>query len=110
MDALITKDGVETRLSSIGLLVTDFQDSSPSVTTNKREVTNRSGYIFSGAVHKEKRIVVSGTFVVPNAYALEEKKDEINGLSVMMSLFILPSYCLLLACMILNCLVKKQVI
>ena len=80
MDALITKDGVETRLSSIGLLVTDFQDSSPSVTTNKREVTNRSGYIFSGAVHKEKRIVVSGTFVVPNAYALEEKKDEINGL------------------------------
>lgn len=80
MDALITKDGVETRLSSIGLLVTDFQDSSPSVTANKREVTNRSGYIFSGAVHKEKRIVVSGTFVVPNAYALEEKKDEINGL------------------------------
>ena len=52
MDALITKDGVETRLSSIGLLVTDFQDSSPSVTTNKREVTNRSGYIFSGAVKK----------------------------------------------------------
>lgn len=80
MDALITKDGVETKLSSIGLLVTDFQDSSPSITTNKREVTNRSGYIFSGAVHKEKRIVISGTFVVPNAYALEEKKDQINGL------------------------------
>ncbi|MCO5533330.1 phage tail family protein [Enterococcus faecium] len=80
MDALITKDGVETKLSSLGLLVTDCQDSSPSITTNKREVTNRSGYIFSGAVHKEKRIVISGTFVVPNAYALEEKKDQINGL------------------------------
>ena len=80
MDALITKGGVETKLSSIGLLVTDFQDSSPSITTNKREITNRSGYVFSGAVHKEKRIAVSGTFVVPNAYALEEKKDQINGL------------------------------
>lgn len=80
MDALITKDGVETKLSSIGLLVTDFQDSSPSITTNKREVTNRSGYIFSGAVHKEKRIVISGTFVVQSAYELEEKKDQINGL------------------------------
>lgn len=80
MDALITKDGVETKLSSIGLLVTDFQDSSPSMTANKREVVNRSGYIFSGAVHKEKRISVSGSFVVPSAYALEEKKDQINGL------------------------------
>lgn len=80
MDALITKDGVETKLSSIGLLVTDFQDSSPSITSNQREVTNRSGYIFSGAVHKEKRISVSGTFIVPNAYSLEEKKDQINGL------------------------------
>lgn len=80
MDALITKNGVETTLSSIGVLVIDFQDSSPSVTTNKREVINRSGYIFSGAVHKEKKIVVSGTFVVPNSYALEEKKDQINGL------------------------------
>ncbi|MGM0206430.1 hypothetical protein IGI96_000899 [Enterococcus sp. DIV0421] len=80
MDAIITKDGDETKLSSIGLLVTDFQDSSPSITVNKREVTNRSGYIFSGAVHKEKRIVVSGVFVVQNAYELEEKKDQINGL------------------------------
>ncbi|MDT2735419.1 phage tail protein [Enterococcus thailandicus] len=80
MDALITKNGVETRLSSIGLLVTDFQDSSPSVTTSKREVTNRSGYVFSGAVHKEKRISISGTFIVPSAYSLEEKKDQINGL------------------------------
>ena len=54
MDALITKDGVETKLSSIGLLVTDFQDSSPSVTASKKEITNRSGYVFSGAVHKER--------------------------------------------------------
>lgn len=80
MDALITKDGVETKLSSIGLLVTDFQDSSPSVTASKKEITNRSGYVFSGAVHKEKRISVSGTFIVPSAYDLEEKKDQINGL------------------------------
>lgn len=80
MDALILKDGVETRLSSIGLLVTDFKDSSPNVMANRREVTNRSGYIFNGAVHKSKQISLSGTFVVPNAYALEEKKDEINGL------------------------------
>lgn len=80
MDALITKNGIQTTLSSMGLLVTDFQDSSSSVASNRREVTNRSGYVFSGAVHKEKKISVSGTFIVPNAYALEEKKDEINGL------------------------------
>ena len=80
MDALILKDGVETRLSSIGLLVTDFKDSSPSVVANRREVANRSGYIFNGAVHKSKQISVTGTFIVPSAYALEEKKDEINGL------------------------------
>lgn len=80
MDALITKDGVETKLSSIGLLVTDFQDSSPTVSVNKREVANRNGYIQTGAVFKQKRITVSGTFLVSSALALEEKKDEINGL------------------------------
>nr|DAF76903.1 MAG TPA: distal tail protein [Caudoviricetes sp.] len=80
MDALITKDGVEMTLSSLGILVTDFQDSSPSVTANKREVANRSGYIFSGAVHKAKRITISGLFLAANAYELEEKKDELNGL------------------------------
>lgn len=80
MDALITKDGVETRFSSIGLLVTDFQDSSPSIVSTKREVANRSGYLFSGAVHKEKTITVSGMFVTSDGFSLEEKKDEINGL------------------------------
>lgn len=80
MDALITKDGVETKLSSLGILVTDFQDSSPSVIANKREVTNRSGYIFAGAVHKAKKITISGLFLVNSAYDLEEKKDELNGL------------------------------
>ena len=80
MDALITKDGVETKLSSLGILVTDFQDSSPSVSANKREIKNRSGYIFAGAVHKEKKITISGLFLVNSAYDLEEKKDELNGL------------------------------
>lgn len=80
MDALITKDGVETTLSSLGILVTDFQDSSPSLTTNKREVSNRSGYIFAGAVHKAKKITITGLFLASSAYNLEEKKDELNGL------------------------------
>ena len=80
MDALILKDGVETRLSSIGLLVTDFKDSSPSIVANRREITNRSGYIFNGAVHKSKQIIISGIFSASEAYELEEKKDEINGL------------------------------
>lgn len=80
MDILITKDGVDTTLSSIGILVKDFQTSSPSVVSSKREVRNRNGYIFSGAVHKEKIIIVSGTFSVPTIYQMEEKKDELNGL------------------------------
>lgn len=80
MDALITKDGVETKLSSIGILVTDFSDSSPAVKVNRREVNNRSGFIFNGAVYQAKSIALSGTFAVANAYELEEKKDLINGL------------------------------
>lgn len=80
MDALINKNGVETALSSIGILVTDFSDSSPVVKVNRREVTNRSGYVFNGAVHQVKTMTISGVFLVSNAYELEEKKDEINGL------------------------------
>lgn len=80
MDALIDKDGVKTTLSSIGILVTDFEDSAPTLKVNRKEVTNRSGYIFTGATHQVKKMTVTGRFLVPNTLALEEKKDEINGL------------------------------
>lgn len=80
MDALIEKDGVKTVLSSIGILVTDFEDSSPTLKINRKEVSNRSGYIFTGATHQAKKMTISGRFSVPNTLALEEKKDEINGL------------------------------
>ena len=77
---MITKNDKNTTLSSLGILVTDFLDSSPSMTLNRREVTNRSGYIYNGAVHKEKTIQVVGKICVSSEYDFELKKDEINGL------------------------------
>ncbi|MGM0174088.1 phage tail domain-containing protein [Enterococcus sp. DIV0800] len=80
MDCLVEKNGVKTELSSIDVLVTDFKDSSPVLNVTQREVRNRSGFIFSGAVHKEKSIVVSGKFQTDTVYESEEKKDELNSL------------------------------
>lgn len=80
MDVLITKKEINLTFSSLGLLVNEFEDSSPSLSLNRMEINYRKGYIFSGAVHKDKNITVSGTFVVPSAGALEAKKDELNGL------------------------------
>lgn len=80
MDALITKEGVEITLSSLGVLVTDFEDSSPTVLANQRTVNNRNGYAFMGATHQSKRMTISGYFYAENAYEIEEIKDELNGL------------------------------
>ena len=80
MDVQIEKDGAKVRLSSIGLLVTDFKDSSPALKVNQREINNRAGKVFNGAVHSEKSIQITGKFQVDSAYKLEEKKDEVNGL------------------------------
>lgn len=80
MDCLVEKYGVKTELSSIDILVTDFRDSSPALNVSQREVRNRSGFIFSGAVHKQKTIVVAGKFRTDTVYESEEKKDELNGL------------------------------
>lgn len=80
MDALIEKVGVKIKLSSLGILVTDFVDSSPEMSINKKTVTNRSGYIFNKAVFLKKDITIKGYFKVKNAEDFEEKKDEINDL------------------------------
>lgn len=80
MDCLIEKDGVKTELSSLDVLVTDFADSSPSLKVSQKEINNRSGYVFNGATHSQKKIVVSGKFVSDSAYEMEEKKDELNAL------------------------------
>lgn len=80
MDCLIEKDGVKTELSSLEVLVTDFKDSSPSVKVSRREIKNRSGFVFNGATHSQKGIVVSGKYITDTAYEMEEKKDELNGL------------------------------
>lgn len=80
MDCLIEKNGVKTELSSLDVLVTDFEDSSPSLKVSRREINNRSGFIFNGATHSEKKIALSGKFISDSAYEMEEKKDELNAL------------------------------
>lgn len=80
MDCLIEKENIKIELSSLDILVTDFNDSSPSLRVSQRTINNRSGFVFNNATHASKAIEVSGKFICPSAYELEEKKDEINGL------------------------------
>ena len=80
MDVLIKNDEIEVTFSSMGLLLTDFDDSSPSLVLNRRSVRNRNGYINYGAVHSQKNITLTGVFLARDPYELEVIKDEINGL------------------------------
>lgn len=80
MDVLIEKGKSSTQLSSLGLLVLDFQDTSPMIELNKRTVTGRNGSVYAGARFTEKTIKVSGRLFASSNYHFEEKKDEINAL------------------------------
>jgi hypothetical protein len=80
MDVLITKNGVDTQLSALGLLVFDFDDSSPTTSITRTSVKGRNGVISAGGVFVEKQITISGMFYASDLFAYEEKKDEINAL------------------------------
>lgn len=82
MDLLIEKNGVETKLSSLGILVTDVEDSSSTIESSKRTVKNRSGSVWAGARYKDRKVSISGWLTVSNEFAFEELKDQINALLI----------------------------
>lgn len=81
MDVLIEREGyIRKSLSSLGILVHDFVDRSPSLEVTRRKIKNRTGYVFDKANHLEKHITITGSFTAKDIFMLESKKDEINGL------------------------------
>lgn len=82
IDLLITKDNQEVKLSDFGLLTRDIDESSPSLTADRRTVKNRSGVILAGTQFVEKTIRVVGTFYASNLSSFEQTKEELNALLV----------------------------
>jgi len=63
MDLLIEKlDGSRYYLSQYKVLVTDFEESAPSVTRNSKQLDQRNGSIDFGGWHKDKKINITGYY------------------------------------------------
>ncbi|MFQ8676307.1 MAG: hypothetical protein ACLR95_08355 [Enterococcus avium] len=55
MDLYIEKDGLKTRMSSLGVLVQDIQVSNAVVESNRKRINGKNGNLFMGATHTEKK-------------------------------------------------------
>lgn len=63
MDLLVEKlDGSRYYLSQYKVLITDFEESAPSVTRNSKQIDQRNGSIDFGGWHTEKTISVTGYY------------------------------------------------
>lgn len=82
IDLLITKDNQEVKLSDFGLLTRDIDESSPSLTADRRTVKNRSGVISAGTQFVEKTVRVVGVFYASSLSSFEQTKEELNALLV----------------------------
>lgn len=80
MDLYIEKDGLKTRMSSLGILVQDVKVSNATVESNRKRINGKNGHLFMGATHVEKKISVAGKYYVPDELQDELMKDRLNGI------------------------------
>ncbi|MDN2639321.1 phage tail family protein [Enterococcus avium] len=80
MDLYIEKDGLKTRMSSLGVLVQDIQVSNAAVESNRKRINGKNGNLFMGATHTEKKISVVGKYYVSDELQDELMKDRLNGI------------------------------
>lgn len=72
MDLLVEKlDGSRYYLSQYKVLITDFEESAPSVTRNSKQLDQRNGNIDFGGWHTDKTINITGYY---RAYDIDEEE------------------------------------
>lgn len=82
MDVLIAaRDGTSAvALGSLGLQVTDFEESPPSITRNSKSFAGRNGAIDYGGRHTTKMIKVTAYYYAANLAEDESIQERVNGL------------------------------
>lgn len=80
MDLLITKPNQSSRLSQFGFYNISINDSSASLSLDKRTVRGRNGTIYDGMTYTRKEITVSARVAVDSIQAYMQLEDDIRGL------------------------------
>lgn len=75
MDLLITNKDTSIKLSDKGIITTDFDESSPSITTNSKTFAGRNGKLNFGSDYSEKKLNYSGILKTYGLDDYEEKKN-----------------------------------
>lgn len=75
MDLLITSGYTSIKLSDKGIITTDFDESSPSITTNSKTFAGRNGKLNFGGDYGEKKLNYSGILKTYGLDDYEEKKN-----------------------------------
>lgn len=75
MDLLITNKDTSIKLSDKGIITTDFDESSPSITTNSKTFSGRNGKLHFGSDYGEKKLSYSGILKTYGLDDYEEKKN-----------------------------------
>ncbi|WP_350345779.1 phage tail domain-containing protein [Lacticaseibacillus paracasei] len=81
MDLLVEKlDGSRYYLSQYKVLITDFEESAPSVTRNSKQIDQRNGSIDFGGWHTEKTISVTGYYRADDMDEEEKLREKLYAL------------------------------
>lgn len=80
MDLYIEKRNLNTRMSSLGVLVQDIKVSNAVVELNRKRINGKNGNLFMGATHTEKKISVVGKYYAADELQDELMKDRLNGI------------------------------
>lgn len=81
MDLLITQlNGKQTKLSSLGVQVFDFEESAPSITRTSKSFDGRNGSLDYGGRHADKKIKVSVMYVAQKISGDDSVQQSVNAL------------------------------
>lgn len=80
MDLLVEKDNQSIRLSELGILTVDFDESSPDFSVNALEFSGRNGKLHFGSRHTEKEITYTGYFYADGQREYEVKRNKLYSL------------------------------
>lgn len=81
MDIIIAKlNGQETKLSSLGLQILDFEESPVTISRINKSFSGRNGYLDYGGNHTVKKLKITGFYGVASKEDDEVFQTKINGL------------------------------
>lgn len=80
MDYLIETNTEKIRLSSLGILVTDYKENGIETEVNQNSISGRNGYVLTKGKFTKKEITVTGIYYKKNQYEDDRMRDRLNGL------------------------------